>query len=121
MFEKNLSVIHVPSECITVWIQTGPSILLGLIWIQAFCKGYQQKTQVDKDNSYSATVFLSAKCCLLFTSIIYIIYIQVHFRLGILFEENCSLIWVQIVCTIGYLKHMQMRADEKSCDWWGKM
>ena len=42
--KKNLSGI--PSECQTVWIQISPDILLGLIWVQTVCKGYQQMTKV---------------------------------------------------------------------------
>ena len=40
-FFKILSGI--PSECQTVWIQNRPHVLLGLIWVQTICKGYQQK------------------------------------------------------------------------------
>ena len=43
-FKKNLSGI--PSQCQTVWIQIRPDILLGLIWVQTICKGYQQMTKV---------------------------------------------------------------------------
>ena len=43
-FKKNLSGI--PSEFQTVWIQIRPDILLGLIWVQTICKGYQQMTKV---------------------------------------------------------------------------
>ena len=35
-FRKTLSGI--PSECQTVWIQTRPDILSGLIWVQTVCK-----------------------------------------------------------------------------------
>ena len=33
------------SECQTVWIQIRANILWVLIWVQAVCKGYQQKTK----------------------------------------------------------------------------
>ena len=36
------------SQCQTVWIQTRPDILSGLIWIQTVRKGYQQRTLVEK-------------------------------------------------------------------------
>ena len=42
LFRKILSGI--PSECQKVWIQIRPDILLGLIWVQTLCKGYQQTT-----------------------------------------------------------------------------
>ena len=42
-FSNNLSVI--PSECQTFWIQIGPDVLLGLIWVQTVSKGYQQTTK----------------------------------------------------------------------------
>ena len=32
----------ISSDCQTLWIQIRPNILLGLIWVQTFCKGYQQ-------------------------------------------------------------------------------
>ena len=31
-----------------VWIQIGPNVLLGLIWVPAVCEGYQQTTLVGK-------------------------------------------------------------------------
>ena len=34
------------SGCQTVWIQIGPNILLGLIWVQTVRRVYQQKTEV---------------------------------------------------------------------------
>ena len=35
-----------------VWIQVRPDILLGLIWVQTVCKGYQQTTVVsDKEGA----------------------------------------------------------------------
>ena len=50
----------------TVWIQIRPGILLGLIWIQTICQGYQQVTKptagskrVENDNSVF-TFILSA-------------------------------------------------------------
>ena len=46
LFRKNLSGI--PSECQTDWIQIGPDILSGPIWIQSVCKGYQRTALVDK-------------------------------------------------------------------------
>ena len=47
LFRKILSDIVyciIPSEYQTVWIQIRPHILLGLIWVQTVCKGYQQTT-----------------------------------------------------------------------------
>ena len=44
IFKTNLSGI--PSVCQIVWIQIRPNILLGLIWVQTFCKCYQQTTKV---------------------------------------------------------------------------
>ena len=38
-----------PSECQTIWIQIRPDILLGLIWVQTVCKGYQQMTLEGKE------------------------------------------------------------------------
>ena len=34
----------IPSECQTDWIQIRLDMLLGLIWVQSVCKGYQQTT-----------------------------------------------------------------------------
>ena len=34
-----------PSECQTVWIQMKPNILLGLIWVQKACNGFQKTTK----------------------------------------------------------------------------
>ena len=34
----------IPPECQMVWIKIRPDILLGLIWVQTLCKGYQQTT-----------------------------------------------------------------------------
>ena len=42
-FEKNPSGI--PTECQTVSIQIRPEILSGLIWVQTFCKDYEQMTK----------------------------------------------------------------------------
>ena len=39
-------IFSIPSGCQTVWIQIRPDILLGLIWVQTVCKGYQQITKV---------------------------------------------------------------------------
>ena len=36
------------SECQTVWIQIRPDIFSGVILVKMVCKGYQQKTLVDK-------------------------------------------------------------------------
>ena len=32
--------------CQTVWIQSRPDVLLGVIWVQTICKGYQQTIKV---------------------------------------------------------------------------
>ena len=45
--KKNLSGISV--ECQTVLIQIMSVVLLGLIWVQIVCKGYQQTTLVSKE------------------------------------------------------------------------
>ena len=46
-FRKIISGI--PFECQTDWIQIRPNILLGLIWVQSVCKGYQQTTLGGKE------------------------------------------------------------------------
>ena len=46
-FQKILSGI--PSECQIDWIHIRPDIILGLIWVQSVCKGYQQSTQGYKE------------------------------------------------------------------------
>ena len=46
-FLKLLSWI--PSEYQAVWTQIRPDTLLGLIWVQTVCKGYQQTTLVGKE------------------------------------------------------------------------
>ena len=43
LFDKLLQEDH---QCQTVWIQNRLQILLGLSWVQTFCKGYKQMTQV---------------------------------------------------------------------------
>ena len=47
LFGKILS--RIKSECQTDWIQIWPDILLGLIWVQAVCKSYQQTTLGDEE------------------------------------------------------------------------
>ena len=47
LFRQILSGI--PSECQRVWIQIRPDVLLGLIWVQTVCKGYQETTLVGKE------------------------------------------------------------------------
>ena len=42
-------ILGIPPECQIIWIQIRPDILLGLIWVQTVCKGYQQTTQVGKE------------------------------------------------------------------------
>ena len=44
-------LLEMPSECQTFWIQIRHNILLGLIWDQIVCKGYQQKTRAGKEES----------------------------------------------------------------------
>ena len=44
--KKKKNVSGITSECLTVWLQIKPDILLGLIWVQTVCKGYQQMTKV---------------------------------------------------------------------------
>ena len=36
-------------QCQTVWMKIRPDILSDQIWVQTFCKGYQQKTLADKE------------------------------------------------------------------------
>ena len=48
LFFKVISGI--PSECHTVWIQTRPHVLSGLIWVQTVCKSYQQTKLVGTHN-----------------------------------------------------------------------
>ena len=48
-------------QCQTVWSQIWPNILLGLIWVQTVCKGYEQTTLVSKKFSCSAHVQFSSK------------------------------------------------------------
>ena len=36
----------IPSGCQSGWLQIRPNNLLGLIWVQTVCKGYQQMTKV---------------------------------------------------------------------------
>ena len=43
----------------TVWIKIRPNILLGLIWVQTVCKGYQQTTKVDNEDG---VVFGEGEC-----------------------------------------------------------
>ena len=40
-FKKFFQEYH-QIECQKVWIQIRPDVLSGLIWVQTFCKGYQQ-------------------------------------------------------------------------------
>ena len=47
-FEKKNQEYH--QECRTVRIQMRADILLGLIWVQTVCKGYQQMTCRQKGN-----------------------------------------------------------------------
>ena len=42
----------IQSECQTVWVQIRTDILSVLIWVQTVCKGYQQTTLVDKEESF---------------------------------------------------------------------
>ena len=65
LFHKNLSGI--PSECQTVWIQIRPDKMLGLIWVQTVCKGYQlmkkvttREERVKDEGKYSS---LTKKIC----------------------------------------------------------
>ena len=40
--QDQVKVVEVYHQCQIVWIQIRPGILLGLIWVQFVCKGYQQ-------------------------------------------------------------------------------
>ena len=51
LFGKIIS--EIPSECQTGWIQIRLNKMLGLICVQAVCKGYQQMTLVGRvKNNY---------------------------------------------------------------------
>ena len=41
LFLKHLSGTCISVECQAVWIEIMPNVLLGLIWVQIVCKGYQ--------------------------------------------------------------------------------
>ena len=41
-------------ESQTVWIQIRPDVLLGLIWVQTVCKGYQHTKPVGEVLIFSA-------------------------------------------------------------------
>ena len=45
-------------KCQTVWIQIRPDVWSIMIWVQAVCKVYQQKTLVGKESKRS---FLTTK------------------------------------------------------------
>ena len=54
--------------------------------LKTVCKSYQQNTLSKVTcNPYSAKKFLSCKCCLLFTSAVYM---QMHFRLLLIRNVN---------------------------------
>ena len=55
LFRKILSGI--PSECQTDWIQIRPNKMLGLIWLQSVCKGYQQIKVINSSNLVIASFF----------------------------------------------------------------
>ena len=44
------------SKCQTDWIQIRPNFLLGLIWVQSVCKGYQQMTLVGKEFKWKYSI-----------------------------------------------------------------
>ena len=48
---KIISRKDLPSKCQTDLTQIRPNILLGLIWVQTVCKGYQQATLVGNVSS----------------------------------------------------------------------
>ena len=48
-FLKKKILSGLPSECQTFWTLIRPDDLLGLIWVQTVCQGYQQTTLVDKE------------------------------------------------------------------------
>ena len=37
------------NQCLTVWIQIRPNVLLGLVWVQTVCKEYQETTLEGKE------------------------------------------------------------------------
>ena len=49
IYFSNQLLRKILSECQTVWIQTRPDTLLGLIWDQAVCYGYLQMTLVGNE------------------------------------------------------------------------
>ena len=57
-FQKILSGI--PSEGEKDWIQMMPNILLGLIWVQSVCKGYEQMTLVGNELTLAFMLLLSS-------------------------------------------------------------
>ena len=63
LFQENLSGI--PSECLTVRIQIRPE-LLGLIWVQTVCKGYQQRAKVSTSRERVKFADMLPKDCLPF-------------------------------------------------------
>ena len=112
--------IKLYDSCTSWWI--GPIIHWNneYFWKRRTCT-YILDTNI---NHYPATIFVPKKSSA-FTSAAYI---QVHIRLYF-FHGNkqyepwsdcspgSSLIWVNIVCNIGYLKYKQMRKQQTSCDW----
>ena len=67
-FEKNLSVVDLPSECQTDRIQIRLDVLSGLIWVQTVCKSYQQTIlggqELTLDASASIMIVLSGLRCI---------------------------------------------------------
>ena len=45
-------------QCQMVWIEIRTDILLGLIWVQTFSKGYQQATQVAASKGRGKLTYL---------------------------------------------------------------
>ena len=40
--------VNLSKQCQTSWIQIMLDVLLGLVWVQSVCKGYEQTTLGDK-------------------------------------------------------------------------
>ena len=53
-----------PFECQPVWIQIRPDILLGLIWAQTVCKGYQQMSLAGRE--FKDIIKIQKSICFLF-------------------------------------------------------
>ena len=102
-------------ECQTVWIKIRPDIMSGLIWVQTFCKGYQQygwthqsipMIQTEPNlKTIPASWYAPCHEC-------QIVWIQIRP------DVMSCLIWVQTVCK-NYQQHRQLNTVEliKASPW----